>query len=267
MAATHFKGPIYVAGVEVIDANGNIDAPITTTDLSTTGNTTLGSNATDTLDINATISDDVLVGTTKKIQFRDTGVYISSIDDGHLDLTADTAIDANGVFNMISGAAVTGAERVTFRDSGLYMHSSADGKLTISADGTGDDDINLDGTVKTTDDLYAGGDLTTVGKVIHTPGTAIAASANISSLTGGAYAVDSSSGAVTITCDAAGTAGQVIQFMIKAGPGTNNIVFDPSTFGYFAATTLSATTEIGKIITAMSDGAKWYLQVGEDVNA
>ena len=222
MAATHFKGPIYVAGVEVIDKNGNIDAPITTTDLSTTGNTTLGSNATDTLDINATISDDVLVGTTKKIQFR---------------------------------------------DSGLYMHSSADGKLTISADGTGDDDINLDGTVKTTDDLYAGGDLTTVGKVIHTPGTAIAASANISSLTGGAYAVDSSSGAVTITCDAAGTAGQVIQFMIKAGPGTNNIVFDPSTFGYFAAQTLSATTEIGKIITAMSDGAKWYLQVGEDVNA
>ena len=267
MAATHFKGPIYVAGVEVIDKNGNIDAPVTTTNLTTTGNTTLGNAATDTLDINATISDDFLVGTDKKIQFRDTGVYISSVNDGHLDLTADTAIDANGVLNIISGAAVTAAERLTFRDSGLYMHSSADGKLTISADGTGNDDINLDGTVKTTDDLYVGGEVTLVGQRIEMPGTVATTSFNITSKTSPVVILDSTGGAITVTCDAAGTAGQTITFLIKAGPGTNNIVFAPGSFGYFATTTLSATTEIGKIITAISDGSKWYLGVTEDVNS
>jgi hypothetical protein len=206
MAATHFKGPIYVAGVEVIDENGNIDAPVTTTNLTTTGNTTIGNAATDTLDINATISDDFLVGTTKKIQFRDSNIYISSKDDGHLDLDADVSIDVNAT--------------------------------VVSA-----------------------------GKIIQTPGTPITASANISSITSGTAILDSTGAVVTITCDAAGTAGDSIKFLIKAGPGTNNIVFDPGSFGYFAATTLSATTEIGKIITAISDGSKWYLQVGEDVHA
>ena len=43
---------IYVNDVEVIDGNGNVDAPITTTNLTTTGNTTLGDAVTDTTSIN-----------------------------------------------------------------------------------------------------------------------------------------------------------------------------------------------------------------------
>jgi len=31
MAGTHFKGPLYVGGVQVADASGNVTAPITTT--------------------------------------------------------------------------------------------------------------------------------------------------------------------------------------------------------------------------------------------
>lgn len=89
MSATHLSGPLYVGGVQVIDENGNVDAPVTTTDLTTSGNTTIGDAAADTLDINATISDDFLVGTDKKIQFRDTGLFIHSSADGKLLISAD----------------------------------------------------------------------------------------------------------------------------------------------------------------------------------
>jgi len=35
------NGALQVGSVTVIDADGNIDAPVTTTDLTTTGNTTI----------------------------------------------------------------------------------------------------------------------------------------------------------------------------------------------------------------------------------
>ncbi len=92
-------------GTTVVDSNGNIDAPVTTTNLTTTGNTTIGDAAGDTLDINATISDDVLVGTTKKIQFRDTGLYINSGADGKLTISAD----GSGTDDItLSGTVVVG---------------------------------------------------------------------------------------------------------------------------------------------------------------
>lgn len=56
MAATRFSGPIYVGGVEVIDENGNIDAPVTTTNLTTSGTTTLGDSTSDTTTINGKIN-------------------------------------------------------------------------------------------------------------------------------------------------------------------------------------------------------------------
>lgn len=68
------NGALYVNDIKVIDENGNIDAPVTTTDLTTTGNTTIGDAAGDTLTINALTT----VATNQKIQFRDTGIYINS---------------------------------------------------------------------------------------------------------------------------------------------------------------------------------------------
>ena len=67
MGASHFSGPLFVAGVEVVDANGNIDAPVTTTNLTTSGTTTLGDAATDTTTIAGplTVQDSVVMdGTT-----------------------------------------------------------------------------------------------------------------------------------------------------------------------------------------------------------
>lgn len=45
-------GALYVNDIKVIDEGGNIDAPVTTTNLTTTGNTTLGDAVTDTTSIN-----------------------------------------------------------------------------------------------------------------------------------------------------------------------------------------------------------------------
>lgn len=47
-------GGYYVNGVQVIDADGNIDAPITTTNATFSGNTTIGDSSADTNTINAT---------------------------------------------------------------------------------------------------------------------------------------------------------------------------------------------------------------------
>ena len=59
-------------------------------------------------------NDDLLIATTEKIQFRDTGIYINSSADGQLDLVADTeiqiaatTIDINGNVN-VSGTLTIG---------------------------------------------------------------------------------------------------------------------------------------------------------------
>jgi len=49
------------------------------------------------------ISDSLLMDAAKEIYFRDTAIHIKSGDDGHLDLTADTSIDANGLFTTTAG--------------------------------------------------------------------------------------------------------------------------------------------------------------------
>lgn len=54
---TSFRGPLKVAGVVIVDESGNIDAPVTTSNLTTTGTTTLGNDVTD----DTTISGDLVV--------------------------------------------------------------------------------------------------------------------------------------------------------------------------------------------------------------
>ncbi len=56
-----------------------------------------------------------LFSSTNQIQFRDDAIHISSIDDGHLDLTADISIDINapladfGSGNILTTGKITGA--------------------------------------------------------------------------------------------------------------------------------------------------------------
>lgn len=52
-------------------------------------------------------SDDILMDTTEKLQFRDTALYINSSADGQLDLVADTLVKVTGSFGIGSGSTVT----------------------------------------------------------------------------------------------------------------------------------------------------------------
>ena len=69
-------------------------------------------------------SDDILIASTEKLQFRDTAIYINSSADGQLDLVADTEIqiaattvDMNGNVDISGTLAVAGA--VDFGDAAL----------------------------------------------------------------------------------------------------------------------------------------------------
>ena len=69
-------------------------------------------------------SDDILVASTEKLQFRDTAIYINSSTDGQLDLVADTeiqiaatTIDMNGALDLSGNLTVGGT--ITIGSAGI----------------------------------------------------------------------------------------------------------------------------------------------------
>jgi len=75
-------------------------------------------------------SDDILMSTTEKLQFRDTALYINSSTDGQLDLVADTeiqiaatTIDVNG--NLDVSGTIVGASTVSAGTA--FVPDAADG--------------------------------------------------------------------------------------------------------------------------------------------
>ena len=96
-------------------------------------------------------SDDLLIASTEKLQFRDTAIYINSSTDGQLDLVADseiqiaaTTIDINGNVDISGsltfGGAASFASDVSFGDNNITNVGSI-ALDTITADGT---DVTVD---------------------------------------------------------------------------------------------------------------------------
>ena len=96
-------------------------------------------------------SDDLLIASTEKIQFRDTAIYINSSADGQLDLVADTeiqiaatTIDMNGAADISGNLAVGGNLTVagnatvtgttTFNGGTLTLGDSASDNIVFGAD-------------------------------------------------------------------------------------------------------------------------------------
>jgi len=96
-------------------------------------------------------SDDILIASTEKIQFRDTAIYINSSADGQLDLVADTeiqiaatTIDINGAADVSGNLAVGGNLTVagnatvtgttTFNGGTLTLGDSASDNVVFGAD-------------------------------------------------------------------------------------------------------------------------------------
>ena len=101
-------------------------------------------------------SDDILMATTEKLQFRDTAIYINSSADGQLDLVADTeiqiaatTIDINGLVDISGNLSVGGNLDVTgtFDLSDANFTNAGDIQLdSISGDGDTNTSITFSGS-------------------------------------------------------------------------------------------------------------------------
>ncbi len=101
-------------------------------------------------------SDDILVASTEKLQFRDTAIYINSSADGQLDLVADTEIqiaattvDINGNVDISGNLTIGGNFDVTgtidFSDSNITNAGSIQ-LDSISGDADSDTSITFSGS-------------------------------------------------------------------------------------------------------------------------
>ncbi len=90
-------------------------------------------------------SDDILVASTEKLQFRDTAIYINSSADGQLDLVADTeiqiaatTIDMNGAVdisgNLGIGGNLTVTGTTTFNGGTMTLGDAATDNVVFGAD-------------------------------------------------------------------------------------------------------------------------------------
>jgi len=137
-------------------------------------------------------SDDILIATTEKIQFRDTAIYIYSSADGQLDLVADTEIqiaattvDINGAVdisgNLGVGGNLTVTGTTTFNGGTITIGDAATDNVVFGADVDSsiipDDDNNYDlgSSSQEWRDIYIDG--TAYLDAINFDGTAITATA------------------------------------------------------------------------------------------
>jgi cytoskeletal protein CcmA (bactofilin family) len=108
------------------------------------------------------ISDDTLVATDKKIQFRDTAIFINSSADGQLDIVADTEIQIAATTIDINGAV---------NASGEIIAASLDISGNVDIDGvTNLDVVDIDGAVNMATTALVTGVLTTTATQVATGG-------------------------------------------------------------------------------------------------
>ena len=164
-------------------------------------------------------SDDILVASTEKLQFRDTAIYIHSSADGQLDLIADTeiqiaatTIDIDGNVDIsgtltIGGAGISEAE-LEILDGATVTTTEInilDGDTSASATTVADADrvvFNDAGTMKqvAVTDLaaYFDDEITAMPNLVTTAATTVGA-LNSGSITSGFGTIDTGSSTITTT--------------------------------------------------------------------
>ena len=148
-------------------------------------------------------SDDILVASTEKLQFRDTAIYINSSTDGQLDIVADTevqiaatTVDLNGNLD-VSGSITLGGTAITSTATELNV---MDGGTSATSTTLADADrvvVNDAGTMKqvalTDFETYFESALDTLSNV-----TTVGA-LNSGSITSGFGTIDTGSSTITTT--------------------------------------------------------------------
>ena len=164
-------------------------------------------------------SDDILIASTEKIQFRDTAIHISSTTDGQLDLVADTeiqlaatTIDINGNVD-ISGTLTIGSAGISETElevlDGLTVTTAEvnilDGDTSATSTTVADADrvvLNDNGTmvqVAVTDlAAYFDDEITAMPNLVTTAATTVGA-LNSGSITSGFGSIDTGSSTITTT--------------------------------------------------------------------
>jgi cytoskeletal protein CcmA (bactofilin family) len=184
-------------------------------------------------------SDDILIATAEKIQFRDTAIYINSSVDGQLDIVADTevqiaattidingAVDISGNLDVGGNLVVTGTttlnggtltlgdaatDNVVFgadvnssiipnTDDTYDLGSAGQEWRNLYVDGTANLDIvDIDGAVDMATTLQVDGVATFTGRDIHSGGITIANAGQIGSVGDPDAIAIASSGVVTFS--------------------------------------------------------------------
>ncbi len=164
-------------------------------------------------------SDDILIASTEKLQFRDTAIYINSSADGQLDIIADTevqiaatTIDINGNVDIsgtltIGGAGISEAE-LEILDGATVTTTEInilDGDTSASSVTVADADrvvLNDNGTMKqvaVTDlSAYFDDEITAMPNLVTTAATTVGA-LNSGSITSGFGTIDTGSSTITTT--------------------------------------------------------------------
>jgi hypothetical protein len=164
-------------------------------------------------------SDDILIASTEKLQFRDTAIYINSSADGQLDLVADTeiqiaatTIDINGNVD-ISGTITIGSAGISEAElevlDGLTVSTTEvnilDGDTSATSTTIVDADrvvLNDNGTmvqVAVTDlAAYFDDEITAMPNLVTTAATTVGA-LNSGSITSGFGTIDTGSSTITTT--------------------------------------------------------------------
>jgi cytoskeletal protein CcmA (bactofilin family) len=154
-------------------------------------------------------SDDLLIASTEKLQFRDTGLYINSSTDGQLDIVADTeiqiaatTIDINGAVdvsgNLDVGGNLTVTGTTTLNGGTLTLGDAATDNVVFGADVNSsiipntDDSYDLGSTGQRWKDAYVDG--IAYIDTINFNGTAITSTAAELNIVDG----DTSASAVTV---------------------------------------------------------------------
>ena len=164
-------------------------------------------------------SDDILVASTEKLQFRDTAIYINSSTDGQLDLVADseiqiaaTTIDINGNVDIsgtltIGGADISeteleildGATVTTTEINILDGDTSATSTTVVDADRVVFNDAGTMKQVAVTDlAAYFDDEITAMPNLVTTAATTVGA-LNSGSITSGFGTIDTGSSTITTT--------------------------------------------------------------------
>ena len=170
-------------------------------------------------------SDDILVASTEKLQFRDTAIYINSSTDGQLDLVADTeiqiaatTIDMNGALDLsgnltVGGTITIGSAGISEAElevlDGLTVTTAEvnilDGGTSATSTTVADADrvvLNDNGTmvqVAVTDlAAYFDDEITAMPNLVTTAATTVGA-LNSGSITSGFGTIDTGSSTITTT--------------------------------------------------------------------